>query len=213
MAMSVVRRIGVVVVGIALALTLPGAVGIASADKGSNTKLTAPQVAAVTAARSDYLKSAWQAKITYRTEVAKSRDAMDAALQGPRLNVLLTKDAYEVVVKYGGDTTGTRAAMDSALSAYRTAYTAALATARTQTDAARTTLRTALDKAKATYVAAVTAAFPGTTVPKGLLNPPGRGMGWFNDHDGWMGLMKEFGIPKTFDTASPMGMAWAWGHD
>lgn len=213
--MTVMRRIAALFAALALALSAPGLVGIAHADDEDNVivPLTSAQVTAVTAARADYLKAAWQAKITYRADVTKARDAMDTALQSPRLNVLLAKDAYEVAVRYGGDVAGTKAALDTAVASYRSAYTSALATARTATDSARAALRTALDAAKAKYVAAITASFPGTSVPRGLLNPPGPKMGWFQDHDGWMGLAKEFGLREKFDMGWPMGMGWAWGHD
>lgn len=212
--MSVISRLTTSFAAAAVAVASVAFVGVARADEDqSSMTLTPTQITAVTAARGDYLKAAWQAKVVYRTDVTKARDAMDASLQTPRLNVLLAKDAYEVAVRYGGDATATKAALTSALSAYRTAYEAALGTAKTATDAARTTQRTALDKAKSTYVAAISAAFPGTTPPRSLVNLPGRGMGWFSDHDGWEGLAKEFGISQKFDMNMPMGMGWAWGHD
>lgn len=212
--MMLVRRIAATLAAFALALSVPGLVGVANADDDvTPVTLTSGQITAVTAARADYLKAAWQAKTTYRGDVAKARDAMDATLQGLRLTVLLAKDAYEVAVRHGGDVTATKAALDAAITAYRSAYTAALATARTATDAARTALRTALNNARATYTTAITAAFVGTTVPTSLLNPPGPRMGWFAEHDGWKGLFKEFGIRERFDTKWPMGMGWAWGRD
>lgn len=213
--MTVMRRIAALFAALALALSAPGLVGIAHADDEDDVivLLTSAQVTAVTAARADYLKAAWQAKITYRADVTQARDAMDTVLLSPRLNVLLAKDAYEVAVRYGGDVAGTKAALDTALSAYRSAYASALATAKTATDAARATLRTALDTAKAKYTAAITAAFAGTGVPPSLLNPPGSRMGWFKDHDGWRGLSKEFGVRERFDMKGPMGMGWAWGRD
>lgn len=209
--MTVMKRIAALFAALALTLSAPGLVGVAHADDDVIVPLTAAQVTAVTAARADYLKAAWQAKITYRADVTKARDAMDTVLLSPRLNVLLAKDAYEVAVRYGGDVAGSKAALDTALSAYRSAYTSALATARTATDAARATLRTALDTAKAKYTAAITAVFAGTSVPPSLLNPPGSRRGWFKDHDGWRGLSKEFGIRERFDMKGPMGMGWAWG--
>lgn len=213
--MTVMRRIAAGLAAMALALSAPGLVGVAHADDDDDVRiaLTSAQVTAVTAARADYLRTAWQAKLAYRTDVVKARDAMDATLQTPRLNVLLAKDAYEVAVRYGGDVSGTKTALDAALSAYRSAFTTALATAKTATDAARTVLRATLTNAKATYVAAVTAAFAGTTIPKSLLNPPGPRMGWFQDHGGWKGLFKEFGIGEKFDMKWPMGMRWAWDDD
>lgn len=214
--MTVIRRLVAMFAALALALSAPGLVGVAHADDDDDDvrlTLTTAQVTAVTAARADYLKAAWQAKTTYRTEVVKARDSMDASLQAPRLNVLLAKDAYEVAVRYGGDVTGTKAALETAIAAYRSAYTSALNTARTATDAAKLALRAALNNARSTYVAAITAAFVGTTVPPSLLNPPGPRMGWFQDHGGWKGLFKEFGISEKFDLKWPMGMRWAWGDD
>lgn len=213
--MTVIRRIAAMFAAFALALSAPGLVGIAHADDDDDVRLalTSAQVTAVTTARADYLKAAWQAKIVYRTDVVKARDAMDAALQTPRLNVLLAKDAYEVATRFGGDVTGTKAALETAIATYRSAYTSALAAARTVTDAARSTLRTSLTNARTAYVAAITAAFVGTTVPESLLNPPGPRMGWFQDHGGWKGLFKEFGISEKFDLKWPMGMRWAWGDD
>lgn len=218
--MSLLRRIAASVAALVLTMSAPGLVGIAHADDDElendvslELVLTPAQVTAVTAARADYLKTAWQAKIVYRTAVLDARDAMDATLQTPRLNVLLAKDAYEVAVRFGGDVTGTRAALDASISAYRTAYASALATARASTDAARATLRTTLTNARATYIAAITAVFAGTTVPESLLNPPGPRMGWYQDHGGWKGLFKEFGISERFDLKWPSGMRWAWGND
>lgn len=209
-------RIGAALAAMTVGLATLGIATAARADdeeQQASVRLSAAQVSAVTVARADYLKAAWQAKATYRLDDEKAKAAMDASLLTPRLNVLLAKDAYEVAARYGGDTTATKNAMNSSLGSYRTAYESALATAQAATNAARTSLNAALGTAKTAYVAAVTVAFPGSTAPRELLKPPGPGMGWFGDHDGWMGLLKEFGISRDFDMHWPKGMGWAWGND
>lgn len=184
--MTITRRITAALAGLALAVGMLGLAGPASADDDRydstpSVTLTAQQVTAVTAARNAYLTAAGKAKDAYRVEAAKIKDAQDASLADERLTLLLARDAWLVATRYGGDTTATKAALDSATSAYRSASSSARATARTQSDAAKATLRTALDKARADYTAAITAAFAGTSVPRGLQNPPGLKLGWDRD--------------------------------
>jgi hypothetical protein len=66
------------------------------------------------------------------------------------------------------------------VTAFKSAQATAVAAAKPKIDAARAAAKTAIDKANTDYTTAINAAFVGSTVPPGLVQPPG-GKGWMHD--------------------------------
>lgn len=182
--MKVTTASKAVLLGTAAAIALlPLAAGSASASdfRPSNRYqistpgfvLTPAQATAITAARGAYRTSAAQGKAALESALATIRVGLDSTVAPQREAVLNARDAYLVAVEFGGDVTGTRAALDAALADCRTALKTAQAAAWTQAAAARANADAALTAARNAYVAAVTAQFPaGTVIPQRLLMPP-----------------------------------------
>ena len=155
-----------------------------------------PELAmAIKDARTTYRLAVAKAKLDFRISLQTVRTAIQTATAPQLADVRAKKQAYLAAVVAGADLAtqdAAKLAFVTSLQAYRTAWVAAKATHQAEIDAAMAKAKADIAAAGTAYTAAVNAAFakllPGTTVPAGLLNPPGRDGNKGHGSLGWLKL-------------------------
>lgn len=145
---------------------------------------------AIKSAREAYKTTARTIKDQLRTTLAGFRTSVQNDTATQLADVKAKRLAYlDALAKNADQSTldSLKAALKASVDAYRTAWIAAKTKYQTQIDAAIAKAQTDIANAGTVYTQAVKDAFakyaPGTTIPSGLLDPPGQNIG--EGHLGW----------------------------
>jgi hypothetical protein len=167
---------------VAVLACMPGLTGIASAhdfgtrsdDSGSISQVTLSpaQQAAVANARDAYFASTEATRVTLKTALDGFRAAVTSQTSVQRDAANTAFEAYRTAKDADLDTTTLKAAWESAYKTYQAALEVAKSAYDVQVTAAKTAANAATDAVGVVYVKAITDAFPGQTVPAGLLELP-----------------------------------------